>query len=56
MKVPEAATITKLIQDEFQDCKITITTTGPDPAKNLENAKLFGKAGVKGKWVHKEEK
>ena len=56
MNITKAATLTKRIQDVFIGCKITITTDGPDPAKNLENAKLFGKAGVKGKWVHKEEK
>lgn len=56
MKITEAATLTKQIQDVFKDCQIFIITDGPDTAKNLENAKEFGKAGVKGKWVHKGKK
>ena len=58
MNITKAAALTKKYQDVFnpQEEPITITTDGPDPTKNLENAKEFGKAGVKGKWVHKEER
>lgn len=55
MKVPEAATLTKQIQDVFKGCKITITTTDQDPAKNRKNAEIFGKAGVRGKWNRPNE-
>lgn len=56
--IKEAVKATKDLQDVFkpEEEPTTITTTSHDHAKNLENAKEFGKVGVKGKWVHKEEK
>lgn len=56
MQIHQAAKTTKMIQDQFPGCKITIETTSPDPAKNIEVAKLFGKVGVRGKWRNLKEK
>lgn len=41
---------TKMIQEFFPKSKVTIITKNPDPAKNIEIAKEFGKAGIRGKW------
>jgi hypothetical protein len=54
MKLEKTIEFVKKAQDLFPDCKITITTDDPDESKNLENAKAFGKAGVRGRWRKKK--
>lgn len=53
--VEGATKVVKDFQDELTDCEITITTTSPDHAKNIENAKEFRKAGVDCRWFRKRK-
>ena len=50
MDIRKSIKAVKDIQAVFPNGKIMIITDDPDPAKNLETAKAFGKAGIQGTW------